>query len=295
MILQRPPRVHYLRGNGAPDALRYGDEMPTAVAVGDLLREWRQRRRVSQLDLAGDAEISTRHLSFIETGRSTPSREVILRLADQLEVPLRTRNTLLTAAGYAPVFVERPLDDPALALARQAIERLLTAHEPFPAIAVDRHWTLVSGNRAATMMMTGVDRDLVQPPINVLRLSLHPRGLAPRIENLEEWRTHVLGRLRRQVDTSADPTLGALLKELSELPCPQGSSTGVHDYAGVLVPLRFRTDAGVLSFFSTTTIFGTPVDITLSEIALESFFPADAATAMALLARAQGDQGDQGG
>jgi transcriptional regulator with XRE-family HTH domain len=293
MIEHALQQVHYLRGNGAPAPLRYRGEMAMAVAVGDLLREWRQRRRVSQLDLAGDAEISTRHLSFIETGRSTPSREVILRLADQLEVPLRARNTLLTAAGYAPVFVERSLDDPALALARQAIERLLTAHEPFPAIAVDRHWTLVAGNRAASMMMTGADAELLKPPVNVLRLSLHPKGLASRIENLEEWRTHVLGRLRRQVEVSADPTLVALLKELSDL-APHASTGGAHDYAGVLVPLRFATDAGVLSFFSTTTIFGTPVDITLSEIALESFFPADAATAEALRVRVQGDRGDRG-
>lgn len=262
--------------------------MSTTIAVGDLLREWRQRRRVSQLDLAGDAEISTRHLSFIETGRSTPSRDVIMRLAEQLEVPLRARNALLTAAGYAPVFNERPLDDPALALARQAIERLLAAHEPFPAIAIDRHWSLVAGNHAATAMMMGAAPELLRPPINVLRLSLHPRGLAPSIENLDEWRTHILGRLRRQVEVSADPVLASLLKELSDLPHGRGSSATAHDYAGVLVPLRFVTGAGVLSFFSTTTIFGTPVDITLSEIALESFFPADTATAEALLATSTG-------
>ena len=284
MIEHGSSRVYYLGGNGVLDALRYCDEMPTALAVGDLLREWRQRRRVSQLDLAGDAEISTRHLSFIETGRSTPSREVVLRLAEQLEVPLRARNALLISAGYAPVFAERPLDDPALALARQAIERLLAAHEPFPAIAIDRHWTLVAGNRAATLLMTGVEEEeVLQPPVNVLRLSLHPRGLAPRIDNLSEWRTHVLGRLRRQVEASADPVLAALLTELSEWSYPSASpGSATNDYAGVLVPLRLVTDTGVLSFFSTTTIFGTPVDITLSEIALESFFPADAATAQAL-------------
>jgi transcriptional regulator with XRE-family HTH domain len=257
--------------------------MSTTVAVGDLLREWRQRRRISQLDLAGDAAISTRHLSFIETGRSTPSREVVLRLAEQLDVPLRARNALLTAAGYAPVFAERPLDDPALALARQAIDRLLVAHEPFPALAVDRHWTLVAGNRAATQLMTVADAALLQPPVNVLRLSLHPRGLASRIDNLYEWRGHVVGRLRRQVEASADPVLAKLLTELSAWTYPGTSpEPTAHDYGGVLVPLRFVTDGGVLSFFSTTTIFGTPVDITLSEIALESFFPADAVTAQAL-------------
>ena len=286
-------RVHYLRGNGIANTLRYRGEMSTTTAVGDLLREWRQRRRVSQLDLAGDADISTRHLSFIETGRATPSRDVILRLAEQLEVPLRARNGLLTAAGYAPVFNERPLDDPALSLARQAIERLLAAHEPFPAIAVDRHWSLVAGNRAATMMMTGAAPELLRPPVNVLRLSLHPRGLASKIENLDEWRAHILARLRRQVEVSADPVLGSLLKELSELP-HSGSAHASHDYVGVLVPLRFVTDGGVLSFFSTTTIFGTPVDITLSEIALESFFPADAETAVALQRVSTGRSGSSG-
>jgi transcriptional regulator with XRE-family HTH domain len=258
----------------------------TTGPVGDLLREWRHRRHLSQLDLAVDAEISARHLSFIETGRSTPSREMVLRLAERLEVPLRGRNTLLTAAGYAPIFAERPLADPALALARQAIERLLAAHEPFPAIAVDRHWTLVAGNRPASRLMAGAASALLQPPVNVLRLSLHPEGLAPRIANLSAWRRHLLVRLRRQIDVSADPVLIDLLGELSALPSP--SSAGSHeasantDYAGVIIPFQFVTDTGTLSFFSTTTIFGTPVDVTLSEIALESFFPADAATGEAL-------------
>lgn len=262
----------------------YGDVMPTAAAaaVGDLLREWRQRRHLSQLDLACDAEISTRHLSFIETGRSTPSREMVLKLAERLEVPLRARNTLLTAAGYAPVYAERPLGDPALAPAREAIDRLLTAHEPYPAIAIDRHWTLVAGNRVAARLMGGVDPALLQPPANVLRLSLHPGGLATRIVNLVEWRTHLLARLRRQVDVSADPVLADLLRELAAYPPPDGvawsAAAVTHDYGSVLVPLQLRTGDRILSFFSTTTIFGTPVDVTLSEIALESFFPADAAT-----------------
>lgn len=257
-----------------------------AVPVGGLLREWRQRRHLSQLDLAGDAEISTRHLSFVETGRAAPSREMVLRLAERLEVPLRARNGLLMAAGYAPIFPERPLGDPALAPARRAIDHLLAAHEPFPAIGVDRHWTLLASNDAAKRLMGGVDSALLAPNINVLRLSLHPAGLASRIVNLTEWRTHLLTRLRRQIDVSADPVLGELARELAAYPMLDASepeAPGVrHDYGGVIVPLRLRTDAGILSFLSTTTIFGTPVDVTLSEIALESFFPADAATAEAL-------------
>jgi transcriptional regulator with XRE-family HTH domain len=259
--------------------------MFVSAPVGDLLREWRQRRHLSQLDLAGDAEISTRHLSFIETGRSTPSREVVLRLAERLDVPLRARNALLIAAGYAPTFPERPLADPALEPARRAIDHLLAAHEPFPAIAVDRHWTLVAANAAARRLMGGVDPALLAPDVNVLRLSLHPGGLASRIVNLTEWRSHLLARLRRQIEVSADAFLAALARELAAYPVPGASASnshGTHEYQGVIVPLQLRTEVGVLSFLSTTTIFGTPVDITLAEIALETFFPADSATAAAL-------------
>ena len=259
--------------------------MATAVEpVGRLLREWRQRRHLSQLDLACDADISTRHLSFIETGRSSPSRDMVLRLAERLEVPLRARNALLTAAGFAPMFPERALADPALDPARLAIDRWLAAHEPFPALAVDRHWTLVAGNGAATRLMGDVDPSLRTPGINVLRLSLHPAGLASRIVNFIEWRTHVLSRLRRQVDVSADPVLRELAAELAAYPIPETSQapTSGQSYGDVIVQLRLATDAGVLSFLSTTTIFGTPVDVTLSEIALESFFPADEQTAAAL-------------
>ena len=255
--------------------------------VGRLIREWRQRRHLSQLDLACDAEISTRHLSFIETGRSSPSRDMVLRLAERLDVPLRSRNTLLTAAGFAPMFPERPLADPALEPARLALDHLLAAHEPFPALAVDRHWTLVASNAAARQLMGAVDPTLLAPSANVLRISLHPRGLASRIVNFGEWRTHVLSRLRRQVDVSADPILRALADELAAYPTPPTAATDTASpYGDVIVPLRLATDAGVLSFLSTTTIFGTPVDVTLSEIALESFFPADAATANALRALA---------
>jgi transcriptional regulator with XRE-family HTH domain len=248
--------------------------------VGDLLREWRQRRRLSQMDLALDADISTRHLSFLETGRSTPSRDMILRLAEQLEIPLRERNALLNAAGFAPAYQQRPLADPALAPARQAVELVLKGHEPYPAIAVDRHWTLVSANSAVAPLLAGVDAALLQPPVNVLRLSLHPDGLAPRIANLAEWRAHLLARLRHQLDATADAVLLDLLRVLRDYPAPRETPAAPpRDFAGVLVPLQLLTADGLLNLISTTTVFGTPVDITLSELALETFFPADAATA----------------
>lgn len=252
--------------------------------VGDLLREWRQRRRMSQLDLALEANISTRHLSFVETGRSFPSRDMLLHLADRLVVPLRERNLLLLAAGYAPVYAERRLDDPALGPARRAVDLLLAGHEPYPALAVDRHWTLVAANAAVPLLLAGIDAALLEPPTNVLRLSLHPAGLAPRIANHREWRAHILERLRHQIEATADPELIRLAAELEGYPVPDGAGTaaGGEDYGGVLVPLRLATPGGVLSFFSTTTVFGTPMDVTLSELALESFFPADQATADAM-------------
>ena len=270
--------------------------MSTSTAAlptfGTQLREWRQRRRLSQLDLAGEADVSTRHLSFVETGRAMPSREMVLRLADRLEVPLRERNGLLIAAGYAPMYAERRLDDPALKAARQAVELVLQGHEPCPALAIDRHWSLVSYNRAVPPLLEGVAPALMQAPINVLRLSLHPEGLAPRIVNLPQWRAHLLARLRQQVAVSADPVLAALLDELRAYPAPSGDAVDAQRdaghvvEAGVVVPLVFRTPAGILSFISTTTVFGTPVDITLSELALETLFPADAATAALLRAAA---------
>lgn len=250
--------------------------------VGSLLRKWRRLRRLSQLDLAYEADISTRHLSFIESGRSHPSREMVLHLAEQLEVPLRERNVLLVSAGFAPEFSERSLEDPTLQAARNAIDLVLTGHEPYPALAIDRHWTLVASNKAVPPLLAGVDPSLLLPPVNVLRLSLHPAGLAPRIANYAEWRWHLLSRLRRQIDVTADPALVELLSELSGYPAPggAGSSTTATDgeYAGVVVPFQLATEHGILAFISTTTIFGTPVDITLSELALESFFPADTAT-----------------
>jgi transcriptional regulator with XRE-family HTH domain len=275
--------VDYLRRNGRAERICYGRSMQTRASVGSALREWRQRRHLSQLALACDAEISTRHLSFVETGRSTPSREMVLHLAERLDIPLRERNNLLVAAGYAPVFPERPLSDPALDAARNAVELVLEGHEPYPALAIDRRWNLVSANRAATRLLGGIDAPLLQPPVNVLRASLHPSGLAGRIANLPEWRAHIITRLRRQIDLTADPALEALLAEIRSY----GSSAGTfehstHDYGGIVIPFRLMTPNGVLSFVSTTTVFGTPVDVTLSEIALESFFPSDQSTAAAL-------------
>jgi transcriptional regulator with XRE-family HTH domain len=257
--------------------------MHTSRSIGDHLRTWRQRRRMSQLDLASEASISTRHLSFVESGRSQPSRDMVLHLAERLDVPLRDRNVLLVSAGFAPVFPERELEDPQLDAARAAIELVLKGHEPYPALAVDRHWQLVTANSAVERLLAGAAPSLLKHPINVLRLSLHPDGLAPRIANLGEWRQHLIERLRRQVDISADPVLAALLEELRGYPCPtrpgRPHAGPNRDFGGVVVPFKLLSEGRLLSFFSTTTVFGTPLDITLSELALEAFFPADAATA----------------
>jgi transcriptional regulator with XRE-family HTH domain len=259
--------------------------MGAMPAIGDHLREWRQRRRMSQLDLACEAEISARHLSFVETGRSTPSREMILHLAEQLDIPVRERNVLLVAAGYAPLFPERALDDPQLTAARAAIDQVLEGHRPFPAFAIDRRWNIVASNGALPQMYEGVDAALMQAPINAMRLSLHPKGLAPRIANLAEWRAHLLARLRQQIDLSADPELVGLAKELQTYPAPR-SVPDRQRALGVVVPFQLRMGEAVLSFFSTTMVFGTPIDITLSELAVESFFPADADTAARVRAMA---------
>ena len=255
-------------------------------AFGAMLRQWRQRRRLSQLDLALEAGISSRHLSFVETGKSLPSRGMVLRLAERLDVPLREQNVLLLAAGYAPAFPERPFDAPSLAGIRKAVETVLTAHEPFPAIAVDRHWTLVAANRAVAPLLVGVDPALAAPPCNVLRLSLHPDGLQRRIRNLAAWRAHVLSRLHRQVETTGDAVLGALMEELRAYPLPRGAPgrAGAAEGGEVCVPMVLATAHGVLSFISTTTVFGTPVDVTVAEIAVEAFLPADRETAEALRA-----------
>ena len=265
--------------------------MNNADPVGTLLRDWRQRRRLSQLDLAVDAQISTRHLSFIETGRSRPSRGLLLHLSELLALPLRERNRLLLAAGLAPQFVEHELSAAPLQPALDAVQHLLHAHDPNPALAVDRHWNLRFCNRMAERLLCGVPPDLREPVLNVLRVSLHPRGLAPMIINLGEWRRHILTRLRRQVVDSADPVLSELLQELLAYPGLPGEDVpGGYDSPApdVLVLLRLRSPLGELALFSTITVFGTPVDITLSELALESFYPADALTGERLRALAGG-------
>ena len=258
--------------------------MNTSPTAGALLRQWRQRRRLSQLDLACEAEISTRHLSFVETGRAQPSRDMLLHLAEQLDIPLRERNRLLGAAGYAPLYSQHELADPALAPARQAIEQLLKAHEPYPALAIDRQWNLLAANAAVAPFLAGVPAELLGPPLNVLRISLHPQGLAPRIVNLAQWRAYLLMRLQHDIDISGDPQLVALQEELLSYPAPAEKAEPTP--ASVLMPLQFRTEHGVLSLISTTTVFGTPNDVTLAELALETLFPADDFTARYLRQRA---------
>lgn len=251
--------------------------------VGVLLQQWRERRRLSQLELSLRSKVSTRHLSFVETGRAKPSRDMILHLAEDLEVPLRERNALLVAGGFAPTYAETPLDSSEMSAVRSAVRQVLTGHEPNPAVAVDRHWNLVDGNAAIGLFTATVAPELLTPPTNVLRVSLHPAGLAPRIVNLGEWRAHLLNQLRRQVDATADPDLASLYEELLGYPCeqpePDVELPGPGEIGAVL---RIRHRGGELAFFSTVTVFGTPLDITVAELAIESFFPADAATASVL-------------
>lgn len=263
-----------------------------ATDVGPLLRDWRLRRRHSQLSLALDAGVSARHLSFVETGRARPSREMVLRLAERLAVPPRERDALLLAAGYAPAQRARTLDDAALRGVRAAVDALLAAFAPNPALAVDRHWTIVAHNAGVALLLRDVDPALLVPPVNALRVSLHPKGLASRIENLPAWRAHVLERLRRDAELTADPALADLLAELRGYPAygatGAGDGASAEDPLPVIVPLRLRTSAGTLAFVSTTTVFGTAVDATAAELAIESFLPADATTAAALHALAAG-------
>ncbi len=252
--------------------------MIPAQPIGGLLRQWRERRRMSQMALALDAQISTKHVSFLESGRAAPSRDMVLALAEALAIPLRGRNALLLAAGFAPIYSQHAIDSPELAAARHAIDLVLAGHEPYPAIAVDRHWNLVAANRAFAPLLDGVAPWLLEAPVNVLRASLHPDGVAPRIANLPEWRAHVLHRLGQQIEASGDPILIALHEELGG----DGKTTRRDIQPELYATLRIRIGDRELSFLSTTTIFGTPVDVTLSELAIESFFPADAATAAAL-------------
>ncbi len=246
--------------------------------VGTQLKEWRARRRMSQLDLALDADISTRHLSFIETGRSRPSPDMLHRLADRLEVPHRARNALLLAAGFAPDFRERPLDDAEMAGVRSVVDHILKGHEPYPAIAVDRHWNMVAANGAIGILIEQIPPHLLEPPVNVIRIALHPDGLAPQIANLTEWRDHILDRLDRQIEASGDAGLAALRAEVAGYPYPLNDNHA-GEIGSIAVPLLLDTVAGRIAFVSTITIFGTPVDVTLSELAIEAFFPADAESA----------------
>ena len=273
--------------------------MNTRPTFGDHLRLWRRRRHLSQEALADRASLSTRHLSFLETGRANPSREMVLRLAERLEVPLRERNPMLQAAGYAPRYRSTPLDAPEMQAARRSIEVVLERHLPNPCLAFDRRYDLVATNAAAGALLQGVAPDLLAPPVNVLRLSLHPDGVAPRIVNFAQWRHHLLERLRRECESTGDPFLVSLRDEVLAYPLPaheagpddaEAPSTGLAD---VLLPLRLNTGHGILSFISIVTVFGTPHDITLQELAIETFFPADQSTEVALeqLARAYSAKG----
>ena len=249
--------------------------------AGELLREWRQRRHLSQLDLAIQADVSARHLSFVETGRSRPTSEMILRLTEQLEVPLRDRNTVLLAGGHAPAYPEHGLAEPELAAVRAALRQVLTGHEPYPAVLVNRWWELIDGNASVAKLTAGTAPWLLEPPVNALRLSLHPDGMAPRILNLAQWRAHLLTRLNRQVAATGDTRLAELLAELRSYP---GGESEPPLRTDVVVPLRYRYEGQELSFFSITAVIGTPMDVTVSELAIESFYPADQATAAALRA-----------
>jgi transcriptional regulator with XRE-family HTH domain len=250
--------------------------------IGPLLRDWRHRRHLSQMDLALEAGISTRHLSFVETGRAKPSNEMVLRLAERLNVPLRERNQLLISAGYAPEYSELPLESAEMAPIRDAVGRVLQGHEPYPAIAVNAAWELVGSNAALGVLLEGVSDELLQPPVNCMRLALHPDGLAPRILNLREWRSHLFYRLERQIALTGDSRLDRLRDELHSYPGPPIDDTS--SGGEIMVELQLAAEGGrpELRFFSTVTTFGTALDVTMAELSIEAFFPADAATAEAL-------------
>ncbi|WP_285600991.1 helix-turn-helix transcriptional regulator [Kineosporia sp. NBRC 101731] len=252
---------------------------PPLGDAGGMIRWWRERRHLTQLELSGLSEVSTRHLSYVETGRSRPSSQLVLHLCEHLRVPLRRRNDILLAAGFAPAYAEHRLADPPLAAVNSAITTILAAHEPLPALAVDGHWELIAATAAISTLTSGCDPALLEPPVNVLRLSLHPDGMAPGIANLGQWRGHLLHRLESQVLTTGDPVLSELLAELRSYP---GGETPADPKDQVLVPLRYRLGDTELSLLSTTTVFGTPAEITVSELAIEAFYPADAVTARTL-------------
>ena len=270
--------VDYPRGNGRRYRAAYDRRMST---VGVMLREWRGLRRMSQLELSAQAGVSARHLSFVETGRARPTREMILRLAGELDVPLRSRNELLLAGGFAPAYAQGAIGGPDLAAVLASLRSVLAGHEPYPALLIDRHWILIDANDAAARLLDLAAAELREPPVNVLRLSLHPDGLATRIVNLAEWRTHVLHRLDQQAANTGDPVLRELHDELAALP---GGAAPTRP-GELAVPLRIRLgDGPELSFVSVTAVLGAPLDVTLSELAIESFLPADPATAAVLQA-----------
>jgi len=260
------------------------DAMATDYVLGTALRDWRLHRRRSQMQLADDMGVSTRHLSFVENGRARPSREMLMRLFELLDVPVRERNALLLGAGFAPAYSAAPMSDPSLEAVRAAMRLMLNGLEPSPALAVDRHWNLVDANRPARQLMGGVAPSLLQGAVNVLRISLHPQGLAPQIANLAEWRGYVLRRLAHDIDRTKDPVLVELRNELAgyEAHLKDSQRTGVKEDAGgelpIVVPLRLRTPLGELSFLSATTVFGSALNVAAAELAIETFLPADAAT-----------------
>ena len=250
--------------------------------MGEQLRQWRARRRVSQLELSLLAGVSARHLSFIETGRSRPSSEMILRIAERLDVPLRERNALLLAGGFAPAYPEHALGSPPLGAVTAAMRQVLDGHEPYPALAVDRHWELIDSNTAASIFLEGAAADLLEPPVNVLRLALHPGGLGPRVVNLGEFRGRMLAGLRRQAEATGDPVLSDLYDELRGYPGGQPVPEAGRAAGEIVMPMRIRHGPHELAFITTTTVFGRPLDVTVAELAIESFYPADEATAKIL-------------
>ncbi|MFF4561172.1 helix-turn-helix domain-containing protein [Streptomyces sp. NPDC001435] len=254
---------------------------PNEKGVGPLLRAWRERRRVSQLELALRADSSARHISFIETGRSRPSEEMVLRLAEHLDVPVRERNALLLAAGYAPHYPETPLDDPALDALRDGMEQLIRGYEPYPALVVDATYTVVAANRGIAMLLDGVPEALMTPAPNAMRLTLHPEGLAPRIRNLREWRGHLLAQMERQIALHRSDALRELYEEVAAYPVPEGTPEDqpAGPAAYFALPMRIEHEGRILSFVSSISTFNTPMDVTVAELAIETFLPADPATA----------------
>ncbi|WP_079075116.1 helix-turn-helix domain-containing protein [Streptomyces atriruber] len=252
-----------------------------ATGVGPLLRGWRERRRVSQLELALRADSSARHISFVETGRSRPSEEFLLRLADHLDVPVRDRNSLLLAAGYAPRFRETPLDDPTMGTLREGLEQLLAGYEPYPALVVDASYDVIAANRGIMMMLDGIPEHVFTEPMNAMRLTLHPEGLAPRIRNLREWRGHLLHQMERQIALQRSDALRAVYEEVAAYPLADPGEDAFEAGAEVpyfALPLRFEHDGHVLSFVSSISTFNTPMDVTVAELAIETLLPADPAT-----------------